>query len=262
MVSLATTQQKGLCGRALRTADATLDSALARKLNTFIDLTEEERGVLADIQSKPVRIKRCSELTDEGQPCHNAYVIHSGWGCSYKILPDGSRQIIRFPIPGDCVGLPSLFQQISDHAISVLTETEVSIVKPSRLWEIFREFPRLGSAFLWAASRDEAMVIEHLASIGRRSALERTAYFFLELAERLALVGLGTETQLNCPLNQYDVGDALGLSAIHVNRVLRQLREHDLLSVRSGKVTIHNIDNLRKLAGYHSVNAVGKHQAH
>ena len=181
--------------------------------------------------------------------------MHTGWGCSYKIMPGGGRQIIRFPIPGDCVGLPSLLLRISDHAFSALTEIVVSVVEPSRLLEIFHEFPRLGSAFLWAASRDEAMVVEHLASIGRRSAIERTAHFFMELAERLTLVGLATETQLNCPLNQYDMADALGLSAIHVNRVLRQLREQNLLSVRSGKVIIHDIDNLRKLAGYRSVSA-------
>jgi CRP-like cAMP-binding protein len=77
----------------------------------------------------------------------------------------------------------------------------------------------------------------------------------MELAERLTLVGLATETQLNCPLNQYDMADALGLSAIHVNRVLRQLREQNLLTVRSSRVIIHDIDNLRKLAGYRSVSA-------
>ena len=82
------------------------------------------------------------------------------------------------------------------------------------------------------------MVVEHLASIGRRSAIERTAHFFMELAERLALVGLVTETQLNCPLNQYHMADALELSAIHVNRGLRQLREQNLLTVRSGKAII------------------------
>ena len=93
MVSLATAQKEGLCGRALPTADPTFDSALARKLNTFINLTKEERGVLADIQSKPLRVKRCCELTDEGQPCHKAYVLHTGWGCSYKIMFGGGRQI-------------------------------------------------------------------------------------------------------------------------------------------------------------------------
>jgi CRP-like cAMP-binding protein len=237
---------------------ANFDSALARKLNTFIKLSKEELGVLADLQSKPLKVERGTELTDEGQPAHKAYVMHAGWGCSYKIMPAGGRQIIRFPIPGDCVGLRSLLLPTSDHAFSALTETVVSLVEPSRLLEIFHEFPRLGTAFLWATSRDEAMVVEHLASIGRRSAIERTAHFFMELAERLTLVGLATETQLNCPLNQYDMADALGLSAIHVNRVLRQLREQNLLTVRSSRVIILDTDNLRKLSGYHSVDAAYK----
>jgi CRP-like cAMP-binding protein len=77
----------------------------------------------------------------------------------------------------------------------------------------------------------------------------------MELAERRTLAGLATETQLNRPLNQYDMADALELSAIHVNRVLRQLREQNLLTVRSGKVIIHDIDCLRKLAGYRSVSS-------
>ena len=96
------------------------------------------------------------------------------------------------------------------------------------------------------------MVVEHLVSVGRRSALESVAYFFLELHERLMLVGLATETQFECPLSQYVISDALGLTAIHVNRVLRQLREQDLLTVSAGKVSIHDLIGLRKLAGYHS----------
>ena len=88
------------------------------------------------------------------------------------------------------------------------------------MMEVFNEFPRLGAAILWAASRDEAMVVEHLVSIGRRTAIERTAHFFLELSERLRLVGLANDKEFACPLNQYVLADALGLSAIHVNRVL------------------------------------------
>jgi len=106
---------------------------------------------------------------------------------------------------------------------------------------------------MWATSRDEAMVVEHLVSIGRRNALERTAHFFMELAERLTLVGLATSTEFKCPLNQYVLADALGLSAIHVNRVLRQLRERDLMTVKSGKVIIHDLSGLCALAGYHKM---------
>ena len=112
------------------------------------------------------------------------------------------------------------------------------------------EFPRLGAALLWAASRDEAMVVEHLVSVGRRSAIERTAHFFMELAERLTLIGQASETEFHCPLSQLVLADALGLTAIHVNRVLRQLREQGLLTVRRGRVEIHDLGGLRKLSGF------------
>ena len=94
------------------------------------------------------------------------------------------------------------------------------------------------------------MIVEHLVSIGRRSALERTAHFFLELSERLRLVGLATDKEFTCPLNQYVLADALGLSAIHVNRVLRQLRESQLLTLRAQMVSIHDPVALKQLAGF------------
>jgi CRP-like cAMP-binding protein len=233
--------------------DAQFDSALARKLSTFMKLSRDELAVLVDLQSKPRSVKRDEELTEEGEAGNKAFILQKGWACSYKIMPDGGRQIIAFPIPGDCVGVRSLLLRTSDHSFCALTEAVVSPIEAPRLLEIFNKFPRLGAAFLWAVSRDEAMVVEHLVSIGRRSALERTAYFFLELIERLTLVGLATETQFDLPLNQYIMADALGLSAIHVNRVLRQLREQHLLTVQAGKVHIHDLTGLRKLAGYHSV---------
>jgi CRP-like cAMP-binding protein len=94
------------------------------------------------------------------------------------------------------------------------------------------------------------MVVEHLVNIGRRSSLERTAHFFMELAERLNLIGHATETEFKCPLSQFVLADALGLTAIHVNRTLRQLRERKLLSVRKGTVIIHDLAALRKVAGF------------
>ena len=89
-------------------------------------------------------------------------------------------------------------------------------------------------------------------SIGRRNALERTAHFFMELSERLSLIGEATETEFKCPLSQFVLADALGLTAIHINRVLRQLRERKLLTLRKGTVTIHDPATLRKIAGFQS----------
>lgn len=225
-------------------------SHLAIKLRTFMELSDREADCLAELQSSSQRLKAGKELVHEGQTGHLAYILQAGWACSFKLLPDGGRQIIAFPLPGDCVGLRSVLLRTSDHSFSALTDVVVSSVEASRMMEIFNEFPRLGAAILWAASRDEAMVVEHLVSIGRRSAIERTAHFFLELSERLRLVGLATEQEFDCPLNQYVLADALGLSAIHVNRVLRQLRERKLMTLKDRKVTIHNMNRLALLAGF------------
>jgi CRP-like cAMP-binding protein len=230
--------------------EASIDSVIARKLNTFIQLSAAELRCLAEIQSKPYAVKRGNQLIDEGQVGHKAFVLQHGWGCSYKDLTNGARQIISFPIAGDCIGLRSVLLRTADHSVSLLTDGVVSTMDGPHVLKCVSEYPRLGAAILWAASRDEAMVVEHLVNIGRRSAIERTAHFFMELAERMSMIGLATEAEFKCPLSQFVLADALGLTAIHVNRVLRQLRESNLVTVRHGRVKIHDIPKLRKLAGF------------
>lgn len=230
--------------------DTQFDSVLAKKLSTFVALSRDELKCLAGLQANPIKMKRGRQLTQEGQTGHKAFVLLSGWACSYKLLPDGGRQIISFPIAGDVVGLRSVLLRTADHSFSALTDSVVNAVEGAHIMKCVTDFPRLGTALLWAASRDEAMVVEHLVNIGRRTALERTAHFFMELAERLSLIGQATETEFKCPLSQFVLADALGLTAIHVNRVLRQLRERQLLTVRRGSVRIHDLAALRKLAGF------------
>ena len=229
---------------------ARFGNLLAKKLNTFLPLTGAELSCLADLQARPYQVKRGKQLTQEGQTGHKAFFLLAGWACSYKDLPNGSRQIISFPIAGDCVGLRGVLLRTADHSFSALTDAVVSPVDGTHIKKCVSEFPRLGAALLWAASRDEAMVVEHLINIGRRSAVERTSHFFIELAERLSMVGLGTVTEFNCPLSQFVLADALGLTAIHINRVLRQLREEGLLTLHKGVVTIHNLEALKQLAGF------------
>jgi CRP-like cAMP-binding protein len=180
------------------------------------------------------------DLIHQGQTDQAAYILNSGWACSYKLLQNGQRQIVDFQIPGDFLGLRSVLLHISDHTIEPITEIDVTEVLITDLLEAFAQTPRLAVAVLWAASRDEAMVVEHLANIGRRDAVERTAHFLLELGARLSLVGLGSKAGYACPLTQYLLADALGLSAIHVNRVLRKLREWGMLTFREGFVTFNN----------------------
>jgi len=233
-------------------------SLLARKLNSFVQLTSAELHCVEGLQAARIRVKSGKELVHEGQTGHLAYILQSGWACSYKLLPDGGRQIITFPLPGDCVGLRSVLLRTSDHAFAALTDIVVSSVAGPRMMRVFNDNPRLAAAVLWAASRDEAMVVEHLVNIGRRSAIDRTAHFFLELFERLRLVGLATPKGFVCPLNQYVLADALGLSAIHVNRVLRQLRERRLLTLNGRRVVVHDLPGLKALAGFQDQSDLGQ----
>ena len=226
------------------------NSVFAQKLNTFIPLLRDELECIDGLQAKRVKIKRGQQLTREGQTGHKVFLLHAGWACSYKDLASGHRQIISFPIAGDCVGLRSVLLRTADHSFSALTDAVVSPVEGTQLQACVTQFPRLGAALLWAASRDEAMVVEHLVNIGRRSAIERTAHIFMELAERLSLVGLATEAEFKCPLTQFVLADALGLTSIYINRVLRELREKRLVTMSKGSVKIHDLNGLRKLAGF------------
>ena len=227
-----------------------IDSPLARKLGAFVALFEPALAALQVFHQRRRSFEPGVDLVRQGQLGQNAYILADGWVCSYKLLPCGTRQIIDIQVPGDFLGLRSVLFRTSDHNAEAMTRVEVSEVSSNDLIGAFTTTPRLATAVLWAASRDEAMVVEHLVDIGRRNALERTAHFLLELGARLKLVGLGTNNGFACPLNQYMLADALGLSAVHINRVLRQLREEKLVTFRNGHVTFDDFEGLVELADF------------
>ncbi len=225
-------------------------SPITRKLGNVVALTDTEREVLDGLHRRRRNFVAGVDLVHQGEKHAAAYILAEGWVCSYKILRDGTRQIVDFQIPGDFLGLRSVLLRTADHNIESITPVEASEVLESDLLSAFTANPRLAIAVLWAASRDEAMVVEHLCGIGRRDALERTAHLLLELSVRLTLVTRGTRDGFACPLTQYHLADALGLSAVHVNRVLRELRERGLLTFQKGKVTIHDFDRLVDLVEF------------
>ena len=229
---------------------ATHSSALVQKVTRFLPLQPGELTSLAGLEAHHRPISAQTEIVHEGQRGHQAFILQEGWASAYKLLPDGGRQVINFSVPGDIMGLRSVLLRTSDHSFAAVTDIVVAEVTGQQMLETFERVPRLAAAILWTASRDEAMVVEHLVNIGRRSALVRTAHLLLELGLRLQLVGLGTESDFACPLNQYLLADALGLTAIHVNRVLRQLRERGLVTFRDGRVVFHDLAGLRALAEF------------
>lgn len=225
-------------------------SPLTRKLSAFVALSKAELAVLARLHRRSRTFASGRDLVHQGQSDQAAYILSKGWVCSYKLQPDGTRQIVDFQIPGDFLGLRSVLLRTSDHSFEPIVDIEAAEVLTRDLLNAFAETPRLATAILWAASRDEAMVVEHLVGIGRRDADARMAHFLLELGSRLMLVGFGSKEGYDCPLTQYHLADALGLSAVHVNRVLRQLREAGLLTFRDGRVTFHDLERLVALAEF------------
>lgn len=226
------------------------DSPLARKFGAVIALSAAELGALDRLQQHSRTFIAGCDLVHQGRSDQAAYILMSGWACSYKLLQDGQRQIIDFQLPGDFLGLRSVLLHVSDHSVVPICDIVVAEFQVADLLKAFAQTPRLATAVFWATSRDEAMVVEHLVDIGRRSAAERIAHFLLELGARASLIGLGNRAGFDCPLTQNLLADALGLSAVHVNRALRQLRENGMVTFQNGCVAFDNYDRLTKFAEF------------
>lgn len=225
-------------------------SPLLRKFETLGPWSESELSVLNALSLRKRRVDPHQPILRARDVSDDAYLVQSGWTCLYKVLPDGGRQVLSFPLPGDIVGLPGIALEGARYWFESLTEVEISPISSSTLFRALVAEPNVARAMQWSVTLDEAIIEEHLTNVGRRSALVRTAHFLLEFALRLRLIGEDTRSGFNCPVNQYWLADALGLTAIHLNRVLRELREAGLVTVRSGHVEIHNFEGLMELAAF------------
>jgi CRP-like cAMP-binding protein len=223
--------------------------AFSRRFDRFAR-TIAEKQILKDLHTVRRTVSKRKELVHESEGGSVCYILHEGWICSYKRLADGSRQVVDFCLPGDLVGLKGLFLQTSDRDIETLTDVVISEVGKSQLLAAMRGSPGFTEAVLWNLARDEAIVAQHLVNIGRRSALVRTAHFLLELRFRLGEVGEGVQNGYECPLSQQVLADALGITGIHLNRILRYLREKELVTFSGGTVEFLNIQLLTRLAGF------------
>lgn len=238
-----------------------LQSPFARKMSSFVALSDDDISAFEEFCRPSKLVPADRDMVHEGQSAPSVFILIEGWACSYKMLADGGRQILNFHIPGDFLGLRNLLFHSADQGVKSVTRIEVAEVLIGDIMTALRKHPGLAAAVLSAASRSEAMVAEHLVSLGRRSAEQRMAHIFLELGERLKLINEGSRSSYYCPLTQYHLADALGLSAVHVNRVLRHLREAGLVTFQRGRVTFQNIDALKRLANFDTKYLVQNAQA-
>lgn len=227
--------------------------ALAKKLEGFLP-TAAERTLLAELSGGRRKIAAREEFgrdkLDQAKGASAAYVLHKGWACVYKLMPDGNRQIVDFRLPGDFIGLIGLLLNKPDRHFETMTEAVVSEVNINRLLATFPKSSPLAEGLLWALSRDAAIMAEHIVNLGRRPALERTVHLLLELGFRLTQINMATPTVYECPLTQKDLAEALGITNVHLNRVLRALRDDELLTFNGHMVVLHNPQLLMRISGF------------
>jgi CRP-like cAMP-binding protein len=212
---------------------------LAGQLMDLLDLKAAGRSIAAG-----------HEIISEGRPCPALYLIAEGVAIRYRILRDGQRQIVNVLLPGDFAGVSSCRFETALLSVKTLTPSVVHPIPLPRLATLTDSEPQLAAQLFWTFANEAAVVAEHLIAVGRRTAPERLAHFFLELLTRLRRLGLAEDNTFRLPLTQEIIGDTLGLSIPYVNRVLHQLQDEGLLRVKHQRFEIRNIEGLEALADF------------
>lgn len=222
--------------------------AFVRKLSHGACLTDENRTILRDLLGTVRRVDAHNDITREGAAPRALTVILDGWACSYRDLANGKRQIISILVPGDLAEPFGILPRFADHSLAALTPVTFASVSPDAIRAAARNNPGVERALWWDLLVACAIEREHVVNLGRRSASERLGHLFCELQLRLEMVGLVDGPECDLPLTQGELADVLGLSAVHVNRSLQDLRFRGLVSLRNRRLTIHNLDDLREVS--------------
>src|SRR4030081_3033022 len=221
---------------------------LVAKLSGFAPLSRDDVGVLEALCSKEERVNAGVTLVDEGTAPRRGFVVTHGLACRYRLFADGHLQILTLLIPGDFYDLHGFLLSVADHSVVTMVPTRLATIERGKVFEIVQHPPRIGAALWWSAMQEAAMLRERIVVLGRRNARARIAYFFCELLWRHRAIGLTDDHTLPLPLTQADIADTLGLTAVHVNRVLQDLRREGLITLAHRRLTLHQVDRLQSIA--------------
>ena len=225
-----------------------MSNPFIRKLEGFAPLSADHRREINALTKRVVRFGIREDIVHEGEVSQSVNVVMSGWACRYKVLPDGRRQIIALFLPGDMCDPYVFLLGAMDHGIGTLGPCDVAKVPAQGIHALSANNPPLLEALWWQTLVAFEAQREWTISIGRRTALERIAHLFCEVLARLAAVGLSNGSSCEWPLRQSDLADATGLSTVHVNRILQELRTLGFIDLHGQRLTVHNHDGLAKLA--------------
>ena len=229
---------------------ASSSNPLIRKLSHFAPLSDSDCTILDDLASVEEHIAADTDIVAEGMPPRSIFVILEGMATRYRGLPDGGRQIMTFLIPGDLCDMHVFLARTMDHSIGTITPVRIASVSRDRMMDVFTLRPRISAALWWSSMQEEAMLRERIVSLGRRDARGRIAYLLCELLWRHAAVGLTSNETFSLPLTQTELGDTLGLTPVHVNRILKEFRSSHLIAIDHRMISLLDLPGLQEVAEF------------
>jgi len=225
------------------------DNPLSLHLSAFGKLSNADRDLLDDMIGKRVRVLPARhDIIREGDKPNYINVVLDGWAQRYKQLADGRRQILSFFVSGDLCDANVFILKAMDHSISTITPVRLAEISKQDFRQMVDASPRIAEALWWAELVTVAIQREWTTNIGQRTAYERIAHLFCELFVRLSAVGLTDGCECEFPLTQTDIADATGLTQVHVNRTIQEMRRDGLIDLRNRRLTVHHLHRLMEVA--------------
>jgi len=225
-------------------------ASLIRKLEQYDRLSEAERQLLEQATVRQRAVAKGEDLVREGDRPSESLFLITGFAARYNLLRKGKRQITALHVPGDFVDLHSFLVKTMDHSVMAITPCTLGVVPHDALRTITETQPHLSRLLGVHVAVDAAIHRRWIVSIGRQSALEHAAHLFCEMFARLQAVGLAEDDIFKLPLTQAELGDTLGLSTVHVNRIIQELRSEGVITWRGDTVVITDWPRLQQIAEF------------
>jgi len=219
---------------------------LIHKLETHLVLSDDEKNALQSMGGTVKTLDARQDIVREGDRPSACCLLLEGFLCRYKLTHDGKRQILSFHVPGDIPDLQSLHLDVMDHSMGTLARSKLVFLPHDTVRDLIGRCPRIGDAFWRETLIDASIFREWMVGLGRREAYGRVAHLLCELYVRLRSVGLTNGHAYDLPLTQAELGDALGISTVHVNRTLQDLRGERLITLHAGSVAVLDWDRLKE----------------
>lgn len=225
-------------------------SCLIAKLGYYIALSEIERALILRLEETERSCKHGNVVWQQGEEATSMFVVKSGWMYAYSVLPDGRRQVLDIYCPGDILGLRDIAFDYSLNAVAAACDAVLCPFPKSAMDDVFSESPRLATLLYSLGMLENIVVIDRLKTTARQDARERLCYFFLQLFSRLKITNPQLTTKFRLPLTQELIGDALGLSQVHVNRTIRQIEKEGIIKRDGQDIEFLDIDQMRRICTF------------